>query len=347
MKDRSSVLGVVVSLAVVLGGCGARRPAIVVYSPMKGSVLGAVAREFEHQTGTHVEIFYGGSGEILSRVRAERDRPRGSVWIGAGGFIPFLVAKREGLLEKYHPEHFEDGLALVPSSIVTHDADWSYVGAYVLALGWTYDPARTPAAMLPADFPALLDPRWHHQIEMADPASSGTSTLFLEAAIQSFIRQAHGEDAGWAYLRSLAPAVLRFPESGGAPAVDVGKGEVALGLSFDQQAYLARSEGAAVRFALPRETPILIDPAALIKGGPNPADAHRFIDFFLSRQAQEIIRAEGYFSLRKDVEAPPGSPYSLEDYGRHAMDLDLGWMADNFDRVRRTWREQIVPSAKG
>ncbi|HYT73834.1 MAG TPA: extracellular solute-binding protein [Vicinamibacterales bacterium] len=347
MTNRTAALrGLTLGLGILVCSCGVRRAAIVVYSPMKGSVLGAIAREFERQTGTRVELFYGGSGEILSRIRAERDQPRGSVWIGAGGFIPFLVAKREGLLERYRPQHFEEDLAAVPPAIVTHDADWSYVGAYVLALGWTYDPARTQAAALPQDFIGLLEPRWHHQIEMADPASSGTSALFLEAAIQGFIAQGRGEDAGWAYLRSLASAILRFPESGGAPAVDVGKGEVALGLSFDQQAYLARSQGASVRFALPRQTPILIDPAALIKGGPNPADAHRFIDFFLSRPAQEIIRTEGYFSLRKDVEPPLGSPYSLQDYGGHAMPLDLDWMANNFDRVRRTWREQIVPSAR-
>ena len=106
MSHRTAALrGLALALAMFVCSCGTRHTAIVVYSPMKGSVLGAVAREFERQSGTHVELFYGGSGEILSRIRAERDRPRGSVWIGAGGFIPFLVAKREGLLAPYRPPH--------------------------------------------------------------------------------------------------------------------------------------------------------------------------------------------------------------------------------------------------
>lgn len=316
---------------------------IMVYSPMKGSVLGEVAREFERRTGTHVDIFYGGSGEILSRIRAEREQPRGSVWVGAGGFIPFLVAKNEHLLEPYQPAHFN--LGTVPPVIATHDPDWNFVAAYVLALGWAYNPDRTPPSDLPADFQALLDPKWHHQIEIADPASSGTSTLFLESAMQSFINRGAGEDAGWTYLRQLAPAILRFPESGGAPAVDVGKGDVALGLSFDQQAYLAKKEGAPIAFALPRETAITMDPIAIIKGGPNLAASKTFVDFFLGREAQNIIREEGYFSLLAGVDAPPGWPYTLQDYASHAMKLDMNWLSTNFDRVRREWREHIVPNA--
>ena len=333
---------VAILLICVLAACGRRGNTIVVYSPMKGSVLGEVARAFERRTGTRVDIFYGGSGEIVSRVRAERGRPRGSVWIGAGGFIPFLVAKREGLLAPYHPPAFDADLANVPASIVTHDPDWAFAGAYILALGWAYDPTRTPPGSLPQDLTDLLAPRWKGQIEMSDPASSGTATLFLESVLQEFIAAGRGEQAGWDYLRAFAPAVLRFPESGGAPALDVGKGEAMLGLSFDQQAYLARRQGQAIDFFLPRRTAIAIDPIALIKDGPNPDAARRFVDFFLAREAQGMIRAEGYFSLRRDVNPPPGSPYSLGDYAAHAMPLDLDWLAANFDRVRRTWREQIA-----
>ncbi|HEY3884587.1 MAG TPA: extracellular solute-binding protein [Vicinamibacterales bacterium] len=324
---------------------GGRAPAIMVYSPMKGSVLGEVARDFERRTGTHVDVLYGGSGEILSRIRAEREQPRGSVWVGAGGFIPFLVAKQEHLLDAYHPVDFDADLGSVPPAIATHDLDWNFVAAYVLALGWAYNPDRTPTAEVPTNFEALLDPKWRRQIEIADPASSGTSTLFLESAIQSFINNGSGEETGWTYLRQLAPTILRFPESGGAPAVDVGKGDVRLGLSFDQQAYLAKKEGAPIAFALPRETAVTMDPIAVIKGGPNPAAARQFVDYFLGPDAQNIIRTEGYFSLRRDVAPPPGWPYTLVDYAAHAMTLDLTWMSANFDRVRRQWREQIVPNA--
>jgi iron(III) transport system substrate-binding protein len=345
MKQR--VLALVCLLLLAATGCRSRSgdQTIMVYSPMKGSVLGEVAREFERRTGTHVDIFYGGSGEILSRIRAERERPRGSVWVGAGGVIPFLVAKNEQLLAPYRPANFDANLGSVPPVIATHDPDWNFVAAYVLALGWAYDPDRTAVSDLPDDFQALLDPKWHHQIEIADPASSGTSTLFLEAAMQSFINRGAGEDAGWAYLRQLAPAILRFPESGGAPAVDVGKGDVALGLSFDQQAYLAKKEGAPIAFAVPRETAITMDPIAIIKGGPNLAASKTFVDFFLNREAQNIIREEGYFRLLAGVDPPPGWPYTLQDYASHAMKLDMNWLSTNFDHVRREWRERIVPNA--
>ena len=345
MRDKGFGLAACLLLLAASACRSGSPPTILVYSPMKGSVLGEVAREFERRTGTHVEIFYGGSGEILSRIRAEREQPRGSVWVGAGGFIPFLVAKHERLLTPYRPASFDANLGSVPASIATHDPDWDFVAAYVLALGWAYNPDRTAPSDLPDDFQALLDPKWHRQIEIADPASSGTSTLFLEAAMQSFINRGAGEDAGWAYLRQLAPAILRFPESGGAPALDVGKGDAALGLSFDQQAYLAKKEGAPIAFALPHETAITMDPIGIINGGPNLAASQKFVDFFLSREAQTIIREEGYFSLLAGVDPPPGWPYTLQDYASHAMKLDMNWLSTNFDRVRREWRERIVPNA--
>lgn len=338
---RHRVLGLVLcGLAVSACHSGSVRT-ILVYSAMKGSVLGEVAREFERRTSTHVDIVYGAADEIVSRIRAEHDQPRGSVWVGAGGVIPFLIAKNEHLLDVYHPANFDANLGDVPPVIGTHDPDWTFVAAYALAIGWTYDPDRTRTSDLPSDFPTLLDPTWRHRLELADPRSSGAARLFLASAVQSFINRGQGEDAGWAYLGQLAPAIRRFPTSDDAIVADVGTGAVALGLSFDQDAYFAKKDGAPIAFALPSGTAVTMDPIAIIKGGPNLAASQQFVDFFLSREAQDIIREDGYFSLLRGVDPPPGWPYTLQDYASHAMTLDLSWLSGHIDRLR-SWRERVV-----
>lgn len=328
-------------------GCRAGGPAqtIVVYSTMKGSVLGEVAREFERRTSTHVDIVNAASDEILSRIRAEHDHPRGSVWVGAGGPLPFLAAKNEHLLEVYRPTNFDANLGDVPPVIATHDSDWTFVAAYALAIGWTYDPDRTRTSDVPTDLRSLLDPSWHQQIEIADPATSNVSMLFLESAVQSFVDRGQGEDAGWSYLAQLAPAIRRLPASDDAIPADVAKGDAALGLSFDQEVYFAKKDGAPIAFDLPAETAVTMDPIAIIKGGPNLAASKEFVDFFLSREAQDIIREDGYFSLVRGVDPPPGWPYSLQDYASHAVTLDMNWLARNIQRVGRDWRDRIVPGA--
>src|SRR5690625_1628951 len=77
-------------------------------SPETADMTEEIARAFEDQVGGEVNVTYGGTGDIVNRIQAEKNNPQGDVWYGGGGWIPFEYAKAEGFLEPYTPETAED-----------------------------------------------------------------------------------------------------------------------------------------------------------------------------------------------------------------------------------------------
>lgn len=361
------LVAVLALVALVIGGCGgsgtsSQSPAsggststegktleelakqegkVVVFSPSKGSLMTDLGEAFTAKYGIEFENIYLGSTQIMNRLRAEKDNPTGDVWIGAGGIIPFLVAKEEGLLEPYQITGYE-----VPEKngeIVMRDSEHYFNGAWILTLGWAYNTQKGSPADMPQDFSEFFKPEWKDQVEMADPAASGTAVLFLMSHILKYLDEGKTEDEAWADLAKFADQVKRFPESGGGPSADVAKGDIKLGQAFDQQTYLLKSQGEPVDWVLPKNTPTIIDPAGLIKGAPHPNAGKLFLEFVLSKEGQEMIAKDGpYMPVRPDVQPADVFTYTLDDYAKNAQKLDLNWLKTNYDAVQQRWRTEIA-----
>lgn len=314
-----------------------RGKTVTVASPLKGEMLTKAAQDFGREAGLEVNVQYMGSTQVLAKLRAERAQPRTDVWIGAGGVIPFMVAKKEGLLEPYQSPEFRFGETL--GNIQTRDREWYWVGAFILALGWAYNTKKLKDEEVPTEVEALTTSQWKGQVEMANPEASGTAALFILSTLDRYRRSGQGEDAGWKLLEKFAANVKRFPESGGAPAQDAAKGDILVGVSFDQQANLLKVKGEPVEFKLPRQAVVLVDPVALVKGAPNPEGARRFIDFLLSQKGQSLLQLDAYMSMRSDVPPPKVSRYTIDDYIKASTTVDFEWAAENFDRVVRRFRD--------
>lgn len=316
---------------------------VVLFTPAKGDWTTRLGQMFKARHGIDVEIVYAGSTQIFNRLRAEKDAPTGDVWMGAGGIIPFLVASKEGLLEPYRIPAV-DGWTVPEKAgeLVLRDPNWAFTGAYILGLGWAYNPKKTKPEQIPP-LEAFADAQWKNQIEMSDPAASGTAVLFIMSVLQKYIDAGKGEEAGWEFLKKFAANSKRFTESGGAPSADVGKGDVLIGLAFDQQAYLLKHKQEPVEWYLPQNTPVLIDPMALVRKAPHPNAGKLLMQFILSREAQEMMSLSGQnVPMRTDVKWFPENTYNFEAYAKNAMKLNLDWMRDNFDRVVQRWRNEIA-----
>lgn len=208
----------------------------------------------------------------------------------------------------------------------------------MLALGWAYNTQKLQDADVPAAMEEYGAAKWKNQIEMSNPEASGTAALFILATLDRYRQSGQGEDAGWKALESFAANVKRFPESGGGPSQDAAKGDVLVGVTFDQQANLLKVKGEPVEFKLPDQAVILVDPVALVKGAPNPDGAKKFIDFILSKSGQDFLQLDAYMSLRPDVQPNKVSRYKLDDYVKAAAKVDFTWAADNFDAAVRKFR---------
>ncbi|WP_166348315.1 extracellular solute-binding protein [Phytoactinopolyspora limicola] len=328
----------VASAALTLTACGGSGDdggigTINFYSPETADMTEEIAAAFEDQVGGKVTVTSGGTNEIVNQMLAEQDNPRGDVWYGGGGFMPFEFAKENGLLEAYTPDVVAD-LDLFDGPIQMRDDEWYWIGADIFVLGLAYNTELVSEDELPETWAELADERWRDEIQLPNPAASGTATLFVLSQVML-----QGEDAAWEYFDRVVENASAIPDSGAGPTQAVAQGEASLGVAFEFMPYqLQEQQGAPVEFHVPADTPVLVNPITLIADGPNPEGGQRFIEWFLSPEGQQI-RADWHYLVAND-EVDMRIPLSVADVIDHAMDLDIDWVSDNYDATRQQWADR-------
>ncbi|PYZ95999.1 ABC transporter substrate-binding protein [Alteribacter lacisalsi] len=305
---------------------------ISIYSPETPDMTREMAEKFEEIHGGQVDVNYAGTNVLVNQMIAEMDNPQADLWYGGGGILPFESAIEHGFIESYTPELAEDWDVVQDDIKVRHE-DWKWVGVEVFALGLIYNTDLVDEDELPQTWDELLDPRWEDELQMPNPAASGTATLFVISQLQD-----KGEEEGWDYLDSLVGQMNSMPDSGGAPAQAAASGEASMGIGFDFMAYQMKDRGESVDFHIPDNTPILVNPVALIKDGPNPEGAQKFVDFMLSEEGQQIKADWFHIPMHPDVEGK--SELTMEDLNEVAQDLDIDWVVENYDEIRQSWRDR-------
>jgi iron(III) transport system substrate-binding protein len=145
---------------------------------------------------------------------------------------------------------------------------------------------------------------------MPHPAASGTGYAFLVTLIQLYREK--GETGiqskkGWEYLMKLNNNMSQYTRSGSAPAKLVATGEYPLCITFYDRVFQLNSEGYPIVFSIPSPTFAEASCSAIVAGAPNMDGAKKFMEFILSKKAQELAVTLGNYSVRPDVDPPKGS----------------------------------------
>src|SRR5258705_12620985 len=104
--------------------------------------------------------------------------------------------------------------------------------------------------------------------------------------------------------------VATFVPSSRLAYQNVAKGEMPVGLTSEFNIVASQAEGFPVIAIYPKDgTALINDASGIIKGGPNPDNAKKFLDFVNSKQAhQMIVDIDKRRSARSDVPPPAGLP---------------------------------------
>jgi len=305
---------------------------VTYFSPETLDMLEDLAEVYEEKSDVEVNVEPSGANEIVNQLIAEKGNPSGDLWYGAGGFLPFENAKEKDLLESYKPEFatdwdvYEDGIKM-------RDENWEWVGINFRVLGFAYNTELVSEEDAPKTWEDLLDPKWKGKMQMANPAASGTSTLIV---LSQLLRL--GEEDGWDYFDQLTEQMSTMPDKGSAPAKAVAQGEAEISIGFAYHAYTLKGEGEDIDFILPEETPVLANPAAIIKGAPNEKEGEKMMEFLMSKEAQQIFADNYMITVNDDVE--PKIPLTLDDLKNNAQEMDVDWVVENYDDAREEWRER-------
>lgn len=286
---------------------------------------------FEKDTGIKVEWVRMSAGEVLTRLRAEANNPQVSLWFG-GPSPEYIAANNFGLLAPYESPVGKS--FLTPSQ---KDPDNMWTGFYFGGIGFASNTEffKEIGLEYPTSWADLLKPELKGKISLAYPYTSGTAYTVLATLVQLM-----GEDEAFDYWEKLNENIHHYNKSGSACVTQVGLGEVAVGIAFSHDVIKkGPSAGYPVALTLPSEgTGFEIGAMALIKGGPEPELAKKFIDWILSKRAQELMKAWFRIPLNPEAEIVEGAIPASEI---NLIEFDAVWAGNNKERLIEIWRDRI------
>ncbi|MBF9235761.1 extracellular solute-binding protein [Microvirga alba] len=294
---------------------------VVVYSAISTKLMQAFVESFQKlNPGTTVQVISGGSGELLTRIKAERNNPRGDILLGpdADTFDSDL-----GLFASYVSK---EAAAFDPAAV---QKDHKYSGLSTNFQVFIVNTKLMPLDQTPKTWKDLVKPEFKGKVLMANPAQSGSAFSQLHQILALY---------GWDVMDQII-ANATFVSSSKLAFQNIAKGEIPLGLTSEFNVLQSKADGDPVEAVYPQDgTALIVDASAIIANGPNPEAAKRFIDFVNSKQAHELlVSIDKRRSARKDVAPPPGltpiSAIKVVPYDTVSAAKDKGRELERFDQA--------------
>lgn len=247
---------------------------------------------FARTTGTKVNMSLKGSGEALAQLIAERANPKTDVWFGGTG-DPHLQAAEQGLSLEYKSPALPQLHAWAQQQ--AQQSGWKTVGIYSGPLGFGYNTELVAKKKMPVpqSWADLLKPVYKGEIQVANPASSGTAYTMIATLVQLM-----GEDKAFDYMKQLHKNIATYTRSGTGPIKAVARGETTVSISFVHDGPGEAMQGFPVATVTPAEgTGAEIGSMTIIKGARNLDNAKKFYEWALTAAAQEMGAAAKQFQV--------------------------------------------------
>ncbi len=281
-----------------------------------------IAEEFEKATGIKIEFLTMSSGEVLTRLQAEKANPQTDVWFG-GGSDAFIQAAEKGLIVAYQSPNREN----VNPAFRDEEGYWTGVSLVVVGFLANNDRLADKGLELPQTWADLANPAYEDELMASNPNTSGTAYTTVSGVLQVM-----GEDEGWTFLDEMYANVPFLEKSGSAPGKAALAGEFAIGIVPDPHNLPLANPDAPLTPVLPSDGVLAWpSPVAIVAGAKHPNNARIFVDWALSPEGQQVLMKARPRVPTTDVETLEGVP-SLSELNLVAYD-HLKWGAE---------REQVV-----
>ena len=247
---------------------------------------------YSRTTGVKVNMSLKGSGEALAQLIAEKANPKTDLWFGGTG-DPHLQAAEQDLTLEYKSASLPQLHAWAQQQAA--QSKFRTVGIYSGPLGFGYNPELLAKKKLPVPktWNDLLKPEYKGEIQVANPASSGTAYTMVATLVQLM-----GEDKAFDYMKKLHKNISQYTRSGTAPIKAVARGETSVSISFVHDGPGEKMQGFPVETITPSDgTGAEIGSMSIIKGARNLEAAKKFYEWSLTPSAQEMGAAAKQFQL--------------------------------------------------
>jgi iron(III) transport system substrate-binding protein len=297
---------------------------VTIYSAAPQDLIDHVVPAFEKASGIKVELIKGGSGDLINRMKAEAGRQSADVLFSVSSEVVEANAK---LFSKFTP----DNARFLGENFKVNDAAVPFTA---VATSFGVNTKLLTPAQYPRTWADLAKPAYKGKISAGRPDKSGSA--FIQLAT---ILQVYGEDKGWElYTRILDNLVLS--NSSGAVSKFVNDGEAQIGISNEDTLLKYKVGGGPVELLYPEDgTSAVADVMALSATPANAAGGKAFIEFMLSKPAQEILDSVGRRPVRSDVVTKsvltPLAKLKVAKY-------DDDWAGANRTRILAKWNDLLL-----
>lgn len=296
-----------------------------------------ISTTFARSSGIKVNMLKRGSGEALAQLIAERTNPKSDVWFGGTG-DPHLQAAEHDLTLAYKSPSLAQ---LHPwAQAQAEQSGWRTVGVYSGPLGFAFNTELLAKKKLPAPkcWKDLLSPALRGEVQMANPASSGTAYTMIATIVQLM-----GEDKAYEYLKGLHRNVSQYTRSGTGPIKAVARGETTVSISFVHDAPGEQMQGFPIATETPCEgTGAEIGSMSIVKGARNLDNAKKFYEWALTPAAQQLGVAAKQFQLPSNKGTPLDS--RIPDFRKiKFIDYDYARYGQSAERKRliERWEREV------
>ncbi len=340
------MLAGLLAAAVLVAGCGGSKPApaaenpkpeaaqpaeekrLTLYTSFGADLYNPIVQAFEEKTGIKVDTVFGGTGEVLNRIKAEKDAPMGDVMLGGGS--ESYEAYRE-----YFTTYQVKNAETVPANLKAKDGLW--YGFNSLPMVIMYNKNAVKESEKPAGWKDLLDPKWKGKLAIADATKSGTSFVQVATVVSIFGREG---GKGWETVEGIVKNA-KVLSSSSLPPKGVNDGEYALALTHENAAWKFWKAGGQVGWVYPTEgTSAIADSVGVIKGGKHPNNAKLFMEFLFSKETQELASTKlGLRPARADITPPEG----LVPTGQiKFITLEDSYVIGQREQILNSWKDVVT-----
>src|SRR6266702_5488132 len=279
---------------------------------------------FKRQTGIEVELFRSGGSAILSRFQQEMNAGRVAVDVITHSEPAAANALgKKGYFVPFKPKNFDK----IPAAAKA--ADGSFIGQRLNMMTHYLRSDKVAAADEPKTWDDLLAAKYKGKLVMTDPSFTS-----LQVSVVGMMAKARG----WGFYEKLRLNDVMIVQGNQQVSDMLKRGErlIAVG-ALDSYAADLKKEGHPIKTLYPSDGVFIIpSPTSVVKGSPHPNAAKLFAEFMIGDDAQRLFPADGGYSARLDIAAPPGSP-DLKSLKIIAVDGD--YIDRETHRVKRRFNE--------
>lgn len=256
---------------------------LVVYSPNSDGEIEGLLYYFGEKYDVEIELQSMGTGEVLSKLTAEKENPQADVmfggmnlgaWTSNKDLFQAYTAKDDNKLPEGYQNKtgfFTNYLLSGSNLLVNTDLE--------AGLGITIN-----------SYADLLNPLLKGKIAMGDATKS--SSAFAQLTNMLLVKGGYDSAEAWDFVKQLM-VQMDGVMIGSSSAIYKGvqAGEYVVGLTYEDPSVALLTDGAKnVRVVYPTEGAVWLPAAsAIVAGAQNLDNAKLFLDFLISEEGQTIV----------------------------------------------------------